>query len=66
MTPDQYAAGVVREALKAKPRAWFWWGVRSFDTWFLDTFFPRTIWVRSTDVSFIPFLRFALYYKIML
>ena len=42
---DVYVKVVVAEAVKAKPRAWIWVGNGSFITWFIDTFFPRTLWV---------------------
>ncbi|KAF8518187.1 NAD(P)-binding protein [Gautieria morchelliformis] len=40
---DVYARSVVAATLKAHPKAWVWSGNLSFLTWFLDTFFPRTI-----------------------
>lgn len=45
MPHEAYAASVVHEVLKAKPRSWIWQGNRSWLIWFLDRFAPRSIWV---------------------
>ncbi|KAK0454415.1 NAD-P-binding protein [Armillaria borealis] len=42
VTAEQYAKNVVREALKASPRAWVWYGTKAWLVWALDTFLPRT------------------------
>lgn len=47
MTPDEYARGVVAAVLKTSTPAWFWHGNSTTLVWFLDTFFPRTIWVSN-------------------
>nr|GAT42457.1 short-chain dehydrogenase/reductase family protein [Mycena chlorophos] len=42
---DTYAGLVVRECIKADPRAWVWAGKNSFLVWFMETFLPRTAFV---------------------
>ncbi|KAL2867459.1 short chain dehydrogenase [Aspergillus lucknowensis] len=44
ITPDQYAAGVVKEILKPSPAVWFWFGAFSGTTRFIDAVLPRTFW----------------------
>lgn len=43
----ELAENVVKESLKSRPSAWFWFGSFSTLTKFLDTFAWRTIWVGS-------------------
>lgn len=43
----ELAENVVKESLKSRPSAWFWFGSFSTLTRFLDTFAWRTIWVGS-------------------
>jgi 1-acylglycerone phosphate reductase len=45
ITPDQYAAGVVKEILKKSPAPWFWFGASSGMIRCIDAFLPRTFWV---------------------
>ncbi|KAF7520836.1 hypothetical protein PCG10_008762 [Penicillium crustosum] len=45
ITPDQYAAGVVKEILKKSPVPWFWFGASSGMIRCIDAFLPRTFWV---------------------
>lgn len=51
ITPDQYAAGVVNEAVKKSPPVWFWHGAQTTSVRLLDALFPRTIWV--CNVAFV-------------
>lgn len=51
MRNEDYARCVVNQALQANPPRWFWQGNRSWIIWFLDAFFPRSIWVRETENS---------------
>ncbi|CAI7633313.1 unnamed protein product [Penicillium discolor] len=44
ITPDQYAAGVVKEILKKSPVPWFWFGASSGTIRCIDAFLPRTFW----------------------
>jgi len=44
ITPDEYAAGVVHEALKKAPVAWFWHGAQTFIVRWCDALLPRTFW----------------------
>ncbi|PKX88902.1 short chain dehydrogenase [Aspergillus novofumigatus IBT 16806] len=44
ITPDQYAAGVVKEILKKSPAPWFWFGASSGLIRCIDAFLPRTFW----------------------
>ncbi|CAI7568691.1 unnamed protein product [Penicillium crustosum] len=44
ITPDQYAAGVVKEILKKSPVPWFWFGASSGMIRCIDAFLPRTFW----------------------
>ncbi|KAL1953756.1 hypothetical protein VTO42DRAFT_2287 [Malbranchea cinnamomea] len=39
-----YAASVVKAVLKKSPPKWFWQGNRAWIIWFLDRFFPRSVW----------------------
>ncbi len=45
ITPDQYAAGVVNEALKKSPAPWFWHGAQTSIVRWCDMLLPRTFWV---------------------
>ncbi|CVK95990.1 related to 1-acyldihydroxyacetone-phosphate reductase [Fusarium mangiferae] len=51
----ELAENVVKESLKSRPSAWFWFGSFSTLTRFLDTFAWRTIWVGS-----IPWIAYYL------
>ncbi|CRL21973.1 Short-chain dehydrogenase/reductase SDR [Penicillium camemberti] len=44
ITPEQYAAGVVKEILKKSPVPWFWFGASSGMIRCIDAFLPRTFW----------------------
>ncbi|RDW79384.1 short-chain dehydrogenase [Coleophoma cylindrospora] len=44
ITPDQYAAGVVREILKKSPAVWFWFGASSGTIRMIDALLPRSSW----------------------
>ena len=44
ITPDQYAAGVVAEITKPRPRSWFWYGKQTTMIWMMSTFLPHTFW----------------------
>ncbi|OQD98442.1 hypothetical protein PENSOL_c009G08227 [Penicillium solitum] len=44
ITPDQYAAGVVKEILKKSPVPWFWFGASSGTIRCIDAFLPRIFW----------------------
>jgi 1-acylglycerone phosphate reductase len=48
MPNEAYAASVVKEILKQQPAKWFWQGNRAWIIWFLDRFFPRSVWVYGT------------------
>ena len=48
----EYASNVVSQSLKASPAPWFWTGSATGVIRFIDTFFPRTIFVRSRVSSF--------------
>lgn len=41
----EYAGKVVRESLKSKPTAWFWYGKATTIVWFINTFCGLTLWV---------------------
>jgi 1-acylglycerone phosphate reductase len=38
--PSDFAAGVVANALKKKPKVWYWRGANTFVTWLAVTFLP--------------------------
>jgi hypothetical protein len=44
--PSDFAAGVVANALKKKPKAWYWRGTKTFITWLAVTFLPYGFLVR--------------------
>ena len=44
ITPDQYAAGVVTEITKSRPKSWFWYGKQTTMIWTMSTFLPHTFW----------------------
>lgn len=52
ITPAQYADAVVEEALKSKPKAWFWYGARTGMCRYGDMFLPRTYWVSLSVHSY--------------
>jgi 1-acylglycerone phosphate reductase len=45
VTPEKYAAEVVKEILRAEPRAWFWYGPTTLIVRWGDMLLPRTFWV---------------------
>jgi hypothetical protein len=50
MPNDAYARAVVNHVIKRNPYSWIWKGNQSYLVWFLDTFFPREIWVSAVKV----------------
>ncbi|KUI61930.1 NADPH-dependent 1-acyldihydroxyacetone phosphate reductase [Cytospora mali] len=44
MTPQIYAKAVVQEAMKQKPKAWFWYGPTTSLVWRMETFLPKDAW----------------------
>ena len=59
--PSDFAAGVVANALKKKPKVWYWRGTKTFITWLAVTFLPYGFLVRiqlsgfvSVDWELIP------------
>ncbi|KAB8260289.1 short chain dehydrogenase/reductase [Aspergillus pseudonomiae] len=51
MKNEDYARSVVNRALHVNPPRWLWQGNKSWIIWFLDSFFPRSIWVRQVERS---------------
>ncbi|KAK8102458.1 hypothetical protein PG984_015604 [Apiospora sp. TS-2023a] len=44
ITPSQYATAVVAEAMKEKPKAWFWYGPTTWLVWRMETFWSKDAW----------------------
>ena len=44
ITTDQYAAGVVAEITKSRPKSRFWYGKQTTMIWTITTFLPHTFW----------------------
>jgi hypothetical protein len=52
MPNEAYAASVVKQILKKEPPKWFWQGNRAWIIWFLNCFFPHSVWVSCIYVPF--------------
>jgi hypothetical protein len=51
--PSDFAAGVVANALKKKPKVWYWRGTKTFITWLAVTFLPYGFLVRIQLSGFV-------------
>jgi hypothetical protein len=45
MSPETYAAALVKHVTGNSPAPWFWKGTNSMVTWIVSTFAPRTAFV---------------------